>query len=287
MTLTREEQKSVLSKVMESHQGVTLTEVKSNSSIKEELKLNLEFYNSLKEGLIEDSKGTLKEATGMWSAILSVVGGIKDLLTGIGVVKDFIAWVQKLLKKLSEKLGPQIDRFIPQKIQDLAKDGVTAVEKFIKWIYGALSYKTFATMFAMVRYRTMKPTDEQKKCMELAAKKAWKWLLISLVTLFVIKFIMVAIPVIVAAKATAATAAAAVAAGPVGLSLALKPIGIILAKIGHGSLFAGIFSIASAGIKSKQAINLEDKINTIEDEAKGRELDGFSESWDYCPLPQE
>ena len=54
MTLAREEQKSVMRMVMESHQGITLSEVRSNQSIKSELKLNLEFYSGLKETLMSD-----------------------------------------------------------------------------------------------------------------------------------------------------------------------------------------------------------------------------------------
>ena len=62
MTLTREEQKSVLRMVMESHQGVTLTEAKSNEDIREEMMLNLEFYSALKEGFVDEKKQPLDEA---------------------------------------------------------------------------------------------------------------------------------------------------------------------------------------------------------------------------------
>ena len=207
MTLTREEQKSVLRMVMESHQGATLTEAKSNTDIREEMKLNLEFYNSLKEGFIKDGKSTLDEAAGMFGAVLGVLGNIKDFLTGTKIIKDITSWIQGLIQKLSEKLSPQIDKFVPQKIQDFAKDGVSVVEKFIKWLYNTLSYKGLAKLFAMIRYKTFKPTDEQKQCMELAAKKVYKWILITLVTAFVIKLAVIAIPMI--STATAATGAAA------------------------------------------------------------------------------
>lgn len=292
-TLTREEQKSVVRMVMESHQGITLTEAKTNTDIREEMKLNLEFYNSLKEGFIKDGKATLDEAAGMFGAVLSVLGNIKDFLTGTKVIKDIVGWVQGLIQKLSEKLGPKIDQFIPQKIQDLAKDGVSAVEKFIKWIYNTLSYKGLAKLFAMIRYKTIRPTDEQKQCMELAAKKVYKWILITLVTAFIIKIAIVAAPMIAAGAASTTATGAATAAtstGAVqmaGFSTAMKPIGALLAKIGHGSLFKGIFSAASAGIKAKDAKKISSDIKAKEQEAKDKEIDGFKGAWNYCPLPQK
>ena len=289
MTLTREEQKSVLRVVVESHQGVTLTEAKSNTDIREEMKLNLEFYNSLKEGFIKDSKSTLDEAAGMFGAVLGVLGNIKDFLTGTKVIKDITSWIQGLIQKLSEKLGPQIDKFVPQKIQDLAKDGVTAVEKFVKWIYNTLSYKGFAKLFAMIRYRTWKPTDEQKQCMELAAKKVYKWILITLVIAFVIKFAMVAIPIAIKAAAASGTAATGTAATTAQASFAtsLKPIGAVLSKVGHGSLFKGALSTASAGIKAKDASKISADIEAKEKEAKDKEIDGFKGAWNYCALPEK
>ena len=289
MALTREEQKSVLRMVMESHQGVTLTEAKSNTDIREEMKLNLEFYNSLKEGFIKDGKSTLDEAAGMFGAVLGVLGNIKDFLTGTKVIKDITSWIQGLIQKLSEKLGPQIDKFVPQKIQDLAKDGVTAVEKFVKWIYNTLSYKGFAKLFAMIRYRTWKPTDEQKQCMELAAKKVYKWILITLVIAFVIKFAMVAIPIAIKAAAASGTAATGTAATTAQASFAtsLKPIGAVLSKVGHGSLFKGALSTASAGIKAKDASKISADIEAKEKEAKDKEIDGFKGAWNYCALPEK
>lgn len=282
ITLTREEQKSVVKMVMESHQGVTLSEAKTNENIREEMKLNLEFYNSLKEGFTREGKTTLDEAAGMFGTVLSVLGNIKDFLTGTKVIKDIVSWVQGLIQKLSEKLGPKIDQFIPQKIQDFAKDGVSAVEKFVKWIYNTLSYKGLAKLFAMIRYKTIKPTDEQKQCMELAAKKVYKWILITLIVAFVIKLAVIAIPM-----ATASASAAGAAAGTTqlaGFSASLKPIGVLLAKAGHGSLFKGIFSAASAGIKAKDAKKISSDIKAKEQEAKDKEIDGFKGAWNYCPI---
>lgn len=292
-TLTREEQKSVVRMVMESHQGITLTEAKTNTDIREEMKLNLKFYNSLKEGFIEDGKATLDEASGMFNVFLGALGSVKDFLTGTKIIKDIVSWVQGLIQKISEKLGPKIDKFIPQKIQDLAKDGVSAVEKFIKWIYNTLSYKGIAKIFAAIRYNTYKPTDEQKQCMELAAKKVYKWILITLVIAFVIKFIITAWPIISVAiakgsAATAATQTAAIGGGKLsGLLTALTPIKAILVKLGHGSLFKGIFSTTSAAIKAKDSKNVSNDIKAKASEVKDKEIDGFKDAWNYCPLPQK
>jgi hypothetical protein len=288
MTLTREEQKSVLRMVMESHQGVTLSEAKTNEDIREEMKLNLEFYNALKEGFTEEGKSTLDEAAGMFSAVLGVLGNIKDFLTGTKIIKDITAWVQGLLQKLFEKLSPQIDKFIPQKVQNVAKAIAEAPVKFVKWVYTTLSYKGLAKLFAMIRYKTFKPTDEQKQCMELAAKKVYKWILITLVAAFVIKLAVLAAPMI--ATATTSTAATGAAAGTTqlaGFSASLKPIGALLAKVGHGSLSKGIFSAASAAIKSKDANKISADIKAKEKEAKDKEIDGFGGAWNYCPLPQK
>lgn len=292
ITLTREEQKSVVKMVMESHQGVTLSESKTNEDIREEMKLNLEFYNSLKEDFLNEEKTNLDEASGMLMTFLGVLGSIKDYLTGLKVVKDITSWIQGIIQKLSEKLGPQIDKFVPQKIQDFAKDGVSAVEKFIKWIYNTLSYKGLAKLFAMIRYRTVKPSDEQKQCMELAAKKVYKWIIITLVVAFVIKLIITSWPMIVAALTKTATAGAATSAASgstqlAGFTTMFKPLGAVLTKVGHGSLFKGVFSTLSAGLKAKDAKKMSSDIKAKEQEAKGKEIDGFKGAWNYCPLPQK
>jgi len=292
-TLTREEQKSVVKMVMESHQGITLSEAKSNTNIREEMKLNLKFYNALKEGFIEDGKTSLDEAAGMLGAFLGVMGNIKDFLTGTKVIKDVTAWIRGIVEKLSEKFGSQVDKFVPQKIQDLAKDGVDLVKKFAEYLYNTFSYKGIAKAFAMIRYKTFRPTDEQKKCMELAGKIAYKWIIISLVAFFVIKFIITAWPIISVAAAKGAATATATQTAAIGgggiksLLAALAPIKAILTKLGHGSLLKGIASTTSAAIKAKDSKKVSDDIKAKASEAKDKEIDGFKDAWNYCPLPQK
>jgi len=288
ITLTREEQKSVVKMVMESYQGVTLTEAKSNENIREEIMLNLKFYNSLKEGFTKDNKTTLEEATGIISTFLSVMGNIKDFLTGTKVIKNIIEWIKGILEKIVAKLSPVIDKFVPQKIQDLSKAGAEAVQKFVKWLYDTVSYKGIAKLFAMIRYKTLKPTDEQKKCMELAAEIAYKWIIISLITFFVIKFIITAWPVILSSTAkggAAATQQAAIGGGKLsGLLTALAPLKSILAKLGHGSLFKGIFSSTSAAIKIKDARKVNDDIKIKAKEIKNQEIKNIGAAWNQCPI---
>lgn len=293
MTLTREEQKNVLCMVMESHQGVTLSEAKTNEDIREEMKLNLEFYNEVKKGFLNEEKNNLEEAAGLVGTILGVLGNIKDFLTGTKVIKDVTAWIRGIVEKLSEKFGPQVDKFVPQKIQDLAKDGVDMVKKFAEYLYNTFSYKGIAKVLAMIRYKTLRPTDEQKKCMELAGKIAYKWIIISLVAFFVIKFIITAWPIISVAiakggAATAATQTAAIGGGKLGgLLTALAPIKAILVKLGHGSLFKGIFSTASAAVKANDSKKVSNDIKAKAQAVKDKEIDGFKDAWSYCPLPQK
>ena len=288
MTLTREEQKSVLRMVVESHQGVTLTEAKTNQDIREEMKLNLEFYNALKEDFLNEEKTNLEEADGLVMSFIGALGSVKDYLTGLKIVKDITEWIKGILAKLAEKLAPIVDKFVPQKVQNIAKAIAEAPVNLVKWIYNTLSYKGFAKLFARIRYRTLRPSDEQIKCMELAAKKVYKWILITLVVAFVIKLAVLAAPMIAtAATSTAATGAAAGTTQLAGFSASLKPIGVLLAKVGHGSLSKGIFSAASAAIKSKDAKKISSDIKAKEQEAKDKELDGFKGAWNYCPLPQK
>jgi len=124
--------------------------------------------------------------------------------------------------------------------------------------------------------------------MELAAKKVYKWILITLVTAFVIKLAIIAIPMVATtATSTAAAGTATSTTQLAGFSSSLKPIGAMLAKVGHGSLAKGLFSAASAGVKAKDAKKIASDIKAEEEEAKDKEIDGFKGAWNYCPLPQK
>jgi hypothetical protein len=54
MILTLEEKKSIIRMVLKEYQNITISEIKSNSNIKKEIKLNLKFYSGLKEAIVLD-----------------------------------------------------------------------------------------------------------------------------------------------------------------------------------------------------------------------------------------
>ena len=47
--LTKEEKINIAKFVMESHQGITITEAKSNNNIREEIKSNFEYFQTVKK----------------------------------------------------------------------------------------------------------------------------------------------------------------------------------------------------------------------------------------------
>jgi hypothetical protein len=275
MILTRTEQKSVLRMVIESYQGITLAEAKSNPDIKKKMKLNLKFYNEVKKGFLNEDKSNILEAEGILSSILSVIGNIKDFITSTKLGKNVVEWVKNFITKFVEKFKNVIINYIPggETILKGAKYITEAIGKFFKWIYNTITEKGLAKLFAMVRYRTFSPTEEQKNCMLLAAKKAYKWILITLVAAFIIKILIVAVPLLFKAGV----------AIKVGLPLAttFAPFKAILFNLG----FKSIFSTYSTITKVDQAEKLEKEIESEEATAKAGELDSFNEAWNKCPLP--
>jgi hypothetical protein len=275
MILTRTEQKSVLRTVIESSQDITLAEIKSNQNIREEIKLNLKFYNEVKKGFLNENKSNILEAEGILSSILSVIGNIKDFITSTKLGKNVVEWVKNFITKFVEKFKNVIINYIPggETILKGAKYITEAIGKFFKWIYNTITEKGLAKLFAMVRYRTFSPTEEQKDCMLLAAKKAYKWILITLVATFIIKILIVAVPLLFKAGV----------AIKVGLPLAttFAPFKAILFNLG----FKSIFSTYSTITKVDQVEKLEKEIESEEATAKAGELDSFNEAWNKCPLP--
>jgi hypothetical protein len=275
MILTRTEQKSVLRMVIESSQDITLAEVKSNQNIREEIKLNLKFYNEVKKGFLNENKSNILEAEGILSSILSVIGNIKDFITSTKIGKNVVGWVKNFVTKFVEKFKNIVINYIPggEIVLKGGKDLIEAISKFFKWMYNTITEKGLAKLFAMVRYRTFSPTEEQKDCMLLAAKKAYKWILITLVAAFIIKILIVAVPLLFKAGV----------AIKVGLPLAttFAPFKAILFNLG----FKSIFSTYSTITKVDQAEKLEKEIESEEATAKAGELDSFNEAWNKCPLP--
>lgn len=275
--LTLKEKKNIVKKVLEGYQGITISEVRTNQSIKKEIKLNLRFYSEVKKGFLNETKSNIIEAEGAIGSILQVLGSVKDILSGFKVVKDITSWIKDVISKIINKFKNIVVNYVPggEKGLENIKKFTDSANKLIKWIYDTFSVKGLAKLFAMIRYGTFNPTDEQKQCMELAAQKAYKVILIGLITAFIIKAAIVIWPL-------AATAATSAQAG-VPLVTALAPIKTILAKIGLGK----VWSLISTGMKVKDVKELNNEIEAEEKKAKEGELDSFKEAWNKCPLPKK
>ena len=249
--------------VIESYQGITLAEAKSNPDIKKKMKLNLKFYNEVKKGFLNEDKSNILEAEGILSSILSVIGNIKDFITSTKLGKNVVEWVKNFITKFVKKFKNAIINYIPggKTILKGAKYITEAIGKFFKWVYNTITEKGLAKLFAMVRYRTFSPTEEQKNCMLLAAKKAYKWILITLVAAFIIKILIVAGPLLF-------TAGSAIKAG-LPLAITFAPFKTILLNLG----FKSFFSTYSTITKLDQVKELEKEIEAEETIAKAGELD--------------
>ena len=235
MILNKQEKKFIINKVMESYQNITLSEVKTNNNIRSEIQLNLKFYNEVKKGFINENKTNILEIGGVFGGILSVLGNIKDFLSGLKLVKNSVDIIKKILATVFSKIKGVIEKFIPggELILKGAQYVADKITEGIKWLYKTLSYKGLAKLFAMIRYRTLMPSDEQKECMVLAAQKAYRWIIIGLLAAFAIKML----PLIGATLATAGTSAAALQAG-FPLAIAFAPIKSALASAGIKTIFA-------------------------------------------------
>lgn len=271
--LTLEEKKKIVKKVMESHHNIPLTEVKNNNTIKTELRANLAFYNEVKKGFLTEGKQPLNEVEGIVGVILSSIGNIKDFITGAGFGKNILEWIKKILAKVAEYVKSFMNSIVAGSYET-AEYIVKAVKNGVKWIYKTLTWPGLAKLFAMIRYRTLKPTKEQKSCMELAAKKAYRWILIVFISAFIIKIIIGLTPAIIQGLSTTG-----------GLTMAFSPLITALQGAGLKTIAAKLYSAISAALKAKDYNKLGDEVQAIEKEAKEGELDDFSEAWNKCPLP--
>ena len=276
--LTREEQLQVVSMVLETS-NYTISEAKSNQSVREEIKLNLEFYTEVKKGFINEAGGVL-------GTVMSVLGNIKDFLTGAKVVKDTISFIRGIIDKIGEKLKPLVDKYIPANLQNAVKATGQAIvfeidmfKDLAQWLYKTLSPAGLAKLFAMIRYKTLRPSEEQKKCMLAAATAVYRALLVVLVVAFLIKLGMALFAVAAVKGATGAAVAGGIQkAGFV----SLKPL---FAKLGGGSAFKGVFSAFSAGVKAKDAKKLQAQLNTVKkDETEGGVFSKINAFWNECPV---
>ena len=276
--LTREEQLQVVSMVLETS-NYTIAEAKTNQTIREEVKLNLEFYTEVKKGFVNEAGGVL-------GTILSVLGNVKDFLTGAKVVKDIVSFVRGIIDKIAEKLKPLVDKYVPANLQNAVKATGQAIvfeidmfKDLAQWLYKTLSPAGLAKLFAMIRYKTLRPSEEQKKCMLAAATAVYRAVLIFLVAAFVFKLGMALFAVATAKGiAGAALAGGVQKAGFVGL----KPLFV---KLGGGSAYKGIFSAFSAGVKAKDTNKLKSQLDSIKsEEVEGGVFEKINTYWNECPV---
>lgn len=268
MSLTREEQLMVASMVVESH-GVSISEAKSNQQLKEDLKLNLEFYSSVKEDIISEGEGML-------DSVLYFLGNVKDLWTAATKADNFFGLIAKKLQTAAGKYASKISKYIPSSAKDLG----SKVKQFAQWLYKTLGYQGFAKLFARLKYRAWrrKPTDEQIKCMVPFAKLVVTILYIVLVAAFLIKVLstILAGKVVVAATGTQ-------------MASISGPLTSLFAALGKGSAAKGMFSVFSAALKAKDAQKYAKEAQAKIDDSKKATMKSlftnFKPAWNTCAVP--
>ena len=258
MILTFNEKRAIAKMVIESN-NVLITEAKYDWDIREEIVTNLKFYNAVKEAFLADRK----HVDILTEDILSALGGIKDLLTGVDIVKQFTEW---FTKKLIPKLLSKIEKFIPG-VNELASKLGDKINQFIKWLKETLSYDGISKLFAMIKYRTLTPSNEQKKCMLLAAKSAYRYILIALVTAFLIKISGYGIEAVDSMITQASL---------------FKSFDQLLTTAGIGKFVATLFGAYGSYTKADKARKLKSDIEQKRGELETQSLSSFSKDWGYC-----
>jgi len=304
--LTKEDRKAIASMVIEeSYQGITLTEAKTNESLKEDLKLNIEIYGSFKQQLIEAAKKSgrpLHEAAGAFGSALKILGNIKDILTATKVGADVSKWVESKIKNMDAVVSKLLDKTVPAVAAatgtNITPEGVKAFAekqgqrllKAINWLKTNLGYMGLAKLFATVRYykvnkkgkgfiQTIKdgPTEEQVKCMVPAAKRV----LAIIYAILVIAFLIKMSPAIMSFAGAVGTKGLTAAMMPIftnpvsGLGIG-KAAAVILAKV------KTMFSVYSAGAKAADAVKYHKQ---AKQELTGELASDMNKAWNTCPLP--
>lgn len=281
--LTKNDRKAIASMVIEeSYQGITLTEAKTNESLKEDIAENVVFYNDVKLILLEEAKKQQRPLhEGVLKDILTLLGGIKDALTATKVGKDITGWIRSRMSKFAGAIGKKVDGlFKSDQINpgtDVKKVASALADKFqsvLSWLVKTFSYEGIAKLFAMIRYRKRGKnlTDEQIKCMKPAAKKTVSAIYAILVIAFIAKIGLFAAPIIAAGGLPALQAAT---------------IGVITkagiwggAKIVAGKAFSAFSAMKKAQDAAKYAKQAKEGIG----DGVGEALEGFDAAWNVCPI---
>jgi hypothetical protein len=214
MILTLEEKKSIIRMVLKEYQNITISEIKSNSNIKKEIKLNLKFYSGLKEAIGLD-----------WvSSIINFIGGIKDFLTATDIGK----WIVKTVQKIANKLSPTYSKD--------PNDWTDKLVNFFKKVKEWIGPKFIAYLIAAWKKKSFKPSDEEIKAQMKPAEVIYKIILGILICLAIYKlwaFIGPFYTAAIGASAGSALLGAAKAAGIKGILGGTFNIMGLVSKISH------------------------------------------------------
>jgi len=257
MVLTREEQKSVLRMVIESHQVITISEARSNQSIKEEMMLNLKFYSGLKEVFLADKN--LKEglSTGIsWiDSAIAFIGGIKDLLTSTDIGK----WFSGKIKSFFNKLFPSFSKD--------PNDWTDKISKFFKKIAQIFGPTFIAYLIAAWKKKSFRPSKEEILAQSDKASNIYKAILTVLIALAIAKLWIFIAPFFTAAISNSAGAAllgAVKSAGLIGVTTGAFNIVGLISKIKHLSHEVGVKT--TEDFKQTAMDNLQKELGSISQE---------------------
>ena len=281
--LTKEDRKAIASMVIEeSYQGITLTEAKTNESLKEDIAENIIFYNDVKLVLLEEAKKQQRPLhEGVLKTILTLLGGFKDALTATKVGKDITGWIRSRMSKFAESVGKKVDNLFTSDQVNPGTDAKKLASKLADWFQSGLnwlvktfSYEGIAKLFAMIRYRKRGKnlTKEQVDCMKPAAKKTVSAIYAILVIAFIAKIGLFAAPIIATGGLPALQATV--------IALVTKA-----GVWGGAKLVAGkAFSAFSAMKKAEDAVKYAKQAKAGIGDGVGEALEGFDAAWNVCPI---
>mgnify|MGYP000173901826 CR=1 FL=1 len=279
--LTKEDRKAIASMVIEeSYQGITLAEAKTNESLKENIAENIKFYNAVKQMMLEEAKKQQRPLhEGALKDVLGLLGGIKDAWTATAVGKDVTKWIRSRMSKFASATEKVASKVLPTKAVEAGKSAkeVASIladkfEKALTWLVKTFSYQGIAKLFAMIRYKKLKPSKEQIKCMVPAAKKTVSAIYAALVIAFIAKIGLFAAPVIAAGGLPALQAATLGVVAKAGLWGGAK---VVATKA---------FSTYSAMKKAQDAAKYAKQAKEMTSGAVDSALEDFSSAWDTCAL---
>jgi hypothetical protein len=266
VVLTLQEKRSIAKYVIRSHYEGLLTESKSDRFVREDIKFNFKFYNALKESFSPQ----LRNDVVITEDLLTLLGNIKDLLTGVKFLDDIVKWISD---KFIPLLVSKIDKFIPKSVSDITQKLASYVKQFISWIESNLTYKGLSKIFAMIKYKTFSPNAEQLKCTELAAKSAYRYILMTLVAAFIIKIVGYGGEQLIDAFTSD--------------QVILGSMDQLMASIGLGKVFATLFGTYGAATKAQKAVKLKKDIEMKRSQVQTDSMIKFKSDWAYCDSKEQ